>query len=232
LPIPASQSLTDDPDKTPGSSVADVVAALEFDILFGRLKPRERLTEDALMARFGAKRHLVRKALEELEKMGVVVRAPMRGATVRDFTAQEVEEVYELRDLLQARAVERMPLPCSPEHVGKLKRIQREHDAAVASGDLRQVDRINDIFHRVFFSVSGNKLLEDAIQHYMQLTRAMRIYPIADPQTLEKLRCQHWAMIAALEACDRPLLLRLSAEHLQPSKAAYLAVRRSIPDTP
>jgi DNA-binding GntR family transcriptional regulator len=60
----------------------------------------------------------------------------------------------------------------------------------------------------------------------------MRGYPIADPETLEKLRGQHWAMIRALEAGDRPLLLTLSAAHLQPSKAAYLAVRRSIPDRP
>ena len=37
------------------------MSALEFDILFGRLKPRERLIEDVLMQRFGAKRHAVRQ---------------------------------------------------------------------------------------------------------------------------------------------------------------------------
>jgi DNA-binding GntR family transcriptional regulator len=210
--------------------VAAVVAALEFDILFGRLKPRERLVEDALMMRFGARRNVIRKALEDLERMGVVVRAVGRGAAVRDFTAQEVEEVYELRDLLQSRAVERMPLPTPPGHIDQLKAIQRQHDAAVVAGDLREVDKVNDAFHRVFFSICGNKLLIDAIAHYIHLTRAMRVYPIADPGTLSKLRDQHWAMIAALEAGDRSLLLQLSAQHLQPSKAAYLAVRRSIPD--
>jgi DNA-binding GntR family transcriptional regulator len=212
------------------ASAAEVVRALEFDILFGRLKPRERLVEDALMARFGAKRHVVRKALDELEKLGVVVRAPNRGAAVRDFTAKEVEEVYELRELLQARAVARMALPGTPDHVSELKRIQKEHDDAVAAGDLRRVDQVNDTFHRVFFEACGNRLLAEAIAHYMQLTRAMRVYPIADAVALEKLRDEHWAMIRALEAGDRPLLLRLVAQHLQPSKAAYLAVRRSIPD--
>lgn len=214
------------------ASVAAVVRALEFDILFGRLKPRERLVEDAVMARFGAKRHVVRRALEELEKLGVVVRAPNRGAAVRDFTAQEVEEVYELRELLQARAIERMQLPSSEEHVAELATIQREHDAAVAAGDLRRVDQVNDAFHRALFGACGSQLLADAIAHYMQLTRAMRVYPIADPKTLAKLRDEHWAMIRALATGDRPQLLRLCAEHLQPSKAAYLAVRKSIPDLP
>lgn len=211
--------------------VPDVVGALEFDILFGRLKPRERLIEDALMLRFGAKRHVVRRALDELVKLGVVVRAPSRGAAVRDFSAQEVEEVYELRDLLQGHAVQRMPLPVGPEHIAKLKQIQEQHDHAVAAADLRLVDQVNDEFHRVFFSVCGSALLCDAITRYMQLTRAMRVYPIADPQTLAKLRDEHWAMIRALEAGDRARLLRLCSQHLQPSKAAYLAVRRSIPDT-
>jgi DNA-binding GntR family transcriptional regulator len=137
----------------------DVVDAVEFDILLGRLKPRERLLEDALMARFNAKRHTVRKALEELERIGVVVRAPMRGAAVRDFTAEEVEEVYELRELLQARAVERMVLPCSCAHIEELKQIQREHDAAVAAGDLRMVDKINDKFHRVFSQFAATDCL-------------------------------------------------------------------------
>jgi DNA-binding GntR family transcriptional regulator len=211
--------------------VPEVVGALEFDILFGRLKPRERLTEDSLMLRFGAKRHVVRRALDELVKLGVVVRAPSRGAAVRDFTAQEVEEVYELRELLQGHAVQRMPLPVSRDHIERLKQIQKQHDLAVAASDLRLVDQVNDEFHRVFFSVCGSKLLCDAITQYMQLTRAMRVYPIADPHALTKLRDEHWAMIRALKAGDRAELLSLCSQHLQPSKAAYLAVRRSIPDT-
>ena len=206
----------------------DVVRALEFDILFGRLKPRERLVEDALMARFGAKRHVVRRALDELERMGIVVRAPNRGAAVRDFSAQEVEEIYELRELLQRRAVERMKLPASADLVAALTAVQGRHDAAVAAGDLRAVDQVNDEFHRLFFAACGSRLLAEAIGHYAHLSRAMRVYPMVDPPTLARLRDEHWAMIRALEAGDREALARLVAQHLQPSKAAYLQVRRSM----
>lgn len=209
-------------------TVGEVVRALEFDILFGRLKPRERLVEDHLMARFKAKRHAVRRALDELERMGVVVRAPNRGAAVRDFTAQEVEEIYELRELLQRQAAQRIPLPGDGALVAGLSEIQRRHDAAVAANDLRLVDQVNDAFHKLFFSACGNRHLAEAIAHYYQLTRAMRVYPIADPASLAKLRDEHWAMIRALEAGEREALTRLVVQHLQPSKAAYLAVRRAI----
>jgi DNA-binding GntR family transcriptional regulator len=209
-------------------TVGTVVRALEFDILFGRLRPRERLVEDALMARFDVKRHVIRRALDELERIGVVVRARNRGATVRDFTAQEVENVYELRELLQRHAAERMPLPGDAGHVAALKEIQSRHDAAVAAGDLRTVDQVNDVFHGAFFSVCGNRQLAEAIAHYMQLTRAMRVYPMANPVSLAKLRDEHWAMIKALEEGDRAALVALVVQHLQPSKLAYLAMRRVV----
>jgi DNA-binding GntR family transcriptional regulator len=206
----------------------EVIRALEFDILFGRLKPRERLVEDVLMARFGAKRHIVRRSLDELERMGIVVRMPNRGAAVRDFTAQEVEEVYELRELLQRQAVERMPLPVSQDHIAALREIQERHDTAVRAADLRTVDQVNDAFHRQFFAACGNSHLADAIAHYAHLTRAMRVYPMLDPDMLAKLRDEHWAMIHALEREDREALKLLVVQHLQPSKAAYLKVRREL----
>lgn len=206
--------------------VSEVVQALEFDILFGRLRPRERLVEDALMARFGSKRYIVRRALDELVRMEIATRAPNRGVTVRDFSAQEVEEIYELRELLQRRAAERIPLPMDADYVATLREVQARHDAAVAAADLRAVDHINDAFHRAFFSACGSQHLADAIAHYAHLTRAMRVYPMVDPQTLARLRDEHWAMIAALERGDRQALVRLVVDHIQPSKAAYLRIRR------
>jgi DNA-binding GntR family transcriptional regulator len=214
-----------------GPSVDDVVRALEYDILFGRLKPRERLVEDAFIGRFGAKRHTVRRALDELARIGIVVRTPNRGAMVRDFSAQEVEEIYELRELLQRRAVERMPLPPDAHHLAALERVQRQHDAAVAANDLRVVDQVNDEFHRLLFSTCGNAHLIGAIAHYAHLSRAMRVYPMSDPATLAKLRDEHWAMIEALRAGHRTMLLGLVERHIQPSKTAYLAVRQAMGHT-
>jgi hypothetical protein len=75
--------------ETPGSELNGalrlIVDELETDIVFGRLLSRERLVEDELVTRFGAKRHIVRQALGELERMGLVNRARNRGAAVADF---------------------------------------------------------------------------------------------------------------------------------------------------
>ena len=57
-----------------------IAAALEEDIVFGWLKPRERLVEQDIMDRLEARRHVVRTALEILENKGLVE----RGATYRN----------------------------------------------------------------------------------------------------------------------------------------------------
>lgn len=224
----APQSRSRSPDGDAGPSMDDLVRSLEFDILFGRLRPRERLVEDILIERFGAKRHVVRQALVELERMGIVVRAPNRGAAVRDFSAQEVEEIAELREVLQRQAARRMALPASPRLIAQLERIQRRHDAAVASRDPRAIDEANERFHKAFFQACGNRHLSNAIAHYAYLSRAMRLYPLVDPPLLETLRGEHWAMIAALREGDRRTLERLAVDHIQHSKKIYLAVRGSV----
>jgi DNA-binding GntR family transcriptional regulator len=212
--------------------VSELVSALEFDILFGRLKPRERLVEDVLMQRFNAKRHAVRQALTELEHIGIVTREPNRGAAVRDFSAQEVEEICELREILQRRAAQRMPLPAEPALIARLTEIQGRHDKAVARRDPRAIDRANEEFHHAFFAACGSAHLAAAIERYAYLTRAMRLYPLVNRELLEHLRRQHWAMIDALKAADRKALMALVVDHIQPSKRMYLEVRRGLESTP
>ena len=212
--------------------VSDLVSALEFDILFGRLKPRERLIEDVLMQRFNAKRHAVRQALADLEHIGIVTREPNRGAAVRDFSAQEVEEICELREILQRRAAQRMPLPAAEALIACLTEIQGRHDKAVARRDPRAIDRANEEFHHAFFAACGSAHLAAAIERYAHLTRAMRLYPLVDRELLEHLRRQHWAMIDALKAADRKALMALVVDHIQPSKRMYLEVRRGLESVP
>src|SRR5919109_3285877 len=69
-----------------------IARALEEDIIFGRLAPGTRLTEDNLLARFSVTRHFARQALVQLEAMGVVVRERNKGAKVRSLTPAEVQE--------------------------------------------------------------------------------------------------------------------------------------------
>lgn len=212
-------------DTDHGSELEHVVRQLEFDILFGHLRPRERLVEDALMRRFGVKRHVVRQALAALDRMGIVTRTPNRGAAVRDFSAQEVEEITEVRETLHRQAIARMELPADAGLLHDLVALQQQHDKAVAARDPRRIDSVNEAFHARLFSACGNSQLSSAIAHYAYILRATRLYPLVDARLLETLRREHWAMIEALRTGQRERLQTLVAGHIQHSKRIYLQAR-------
>jgi len=69
-----------------------LVAALQEDIVLGRLAPGTRLVEEELAERFRTKRHVLREAFIELERFGLIERKPNRGASVRQLTPDDVSE--------------------------------------------------------------------------------------------------------------------------------------------
>ncbi|MEP9379967.1 GntR family transcriptional regulator [Aquabacter sp. CN5-332] len=201
---------------------AEILRRLEEDIIFGRLAPGSRLVEDTLMARYGASRHYIRQALVQLERNGVVRREKNVGATVCSYSAEEVRQIYEVREMLTRQAALKIPLPAAPELIGRLKEIQAEYCRHADAGDLRGIHETNDAFHIMLFSGCGNAYLVRTLQDYMGLTLPMRAKNLADREGLLLSRRQHDTMIELLQGTDSWALAQLCVDHMQYSKADYL----------
>ena len=94
------------------AKAADIVLEqLEFDILSGVFRPRERLVESDLLHRYQATRGTIRKILKELEYKQLVRHFPNRGATVAEPTKKEMEDIYNTRILLESYAIDHLPTP-------------------------------------------------------------------------------------------------------------------------
>ncbi|KFC74807.1 Transcriptional regulatory protein [Bosea sp. LC85] len=200
-----------------------VADALEEEIVLGWLLPRQRLIEEDIAARLEVKRHVVREALAELERVGLVERVPNKGAAVRLLEPREVRQIYSVREALETLAAEQIPLPADSEIVSRLQAIQGRHAAAVAAADARAAFRANMAFHETLFAACGNAHLVELIQMMAQKVHGARSITAASPSHLARACAEHWAMIAALEAGDRARLVQLCRDHLGPSRDAYIA---------
>jgi DNA-binding GntR family transcriptional regulator len=200
----------------------EIVPALEEDIIFGRLRPGARLTEDALLARFPVTRHLVRQALFKLESKGILVRKRNRGAMVRLLSPAEVKQIYAVRELLQRQAALWMPLPAPPELIDRLTAIHEEYCRDLEAGYLRGVHEANDRFHLTLFGACGNRYLVQTIEQYMHYSLAVRAKSMGSPETLSVSRDQHRPIIEVLKGTDNWVLAQLCVDHQQPSKLSYL----------
>ncbi|WP_439514903.1 GntR family transcriptional regulator [Oceanibaculum nanhaiense] len=203
-----------------------IVQRIEEDIVFGRLHPRERLVEEALAERFGVKRHIVREALADLERRGLIERFRNRGAMVKAYTPEEVEQLYAVRALLETSCAEMLPLPMDPARLAELEALQDEHDSAVAAQDLPRIFRLNVQFHRVLYAGCGNPYLAGVIDEFAQKTHAIRFYSVVQPETIAYARDDHRAILQAIRDGDRQSLMAICRRHLMPSKEAYIDAYR------
>lgn len=207
---------------TRDASQSEIVRRIEEDIIFGRFAPGSRLVEDVLMAHYGASRHFIRQALAQLERTGIVRREKNVGATVCSYSAEEVRQIYEVREMLTRQAALLIPLPAPDALVQKLKAVQERYVHFAQAGDLRGIHETNDEFHVTLFSACGNPYLVKSLQDYMGLTLPMRAKNLADREGLELSCRQHDMMIELLRGRDQWALSQLCIEHMQPSKSDYL----------
>lgn len=204
-----------------GDAANPVVERVREDILFGRLLPRERLVEDDLIARLGATRHAVRTALQALVRDGLVTHLPNRGAQVRDFPADEVEEITAMREWLHAEAARRLRLPVPTPLLHRLEALQEAHADAVAAGDVSRTHRENEAFHATLYGACGNRYLAASIEQHARLSLPFRCHALADPALAELARDEHAAMLDAIRGGDRDALVRLCVGHTRFAKRTY-----------
>ncbi len=149
-----------------------VLAAVRRAILSGVLGPGARLRQEELADVFGTSRIPVREALRALEYEGLVTSEPHRGFTVTALDADDVEEVYDLRILLESEAV-RLALPLlTDEDLEDLEQLfQAMQSAATSDEQLASRER----FYIRLYSVTGRPRLVGLILRLRQeVARVLR----------------------------------------------------------
>ena len=200
---------------------ATVIEAIKSDIILGHLRPREHLVEDDIILKFATSRHVVRAALVGLEAMGLITLRRNRGAVVRDFSVQQVEDIYDVRMILQAEAARRLPMPADAAAIDDLKKIHADYCRAHDEGHLLEVNVLNDAFHRRIWATCPNQYLADTIEKLWIETTGIRWYGVGDPALLVHSRRDHERMIEQLETGDRDGFVALSVTHILPPFEAF-----------
>jgi DNA-binding GntR family transcriptional regulator len=149
-----------------------VLSALREAILSGVLEPGARLRQEELADLFGTSRIPVREALRALEYEGLVSSEPHRGFTVTALDADDVEEVYDLRILLESHAL-RLALPLlTDEDLADVEQLYLEMtNATDPDAELAARER----FYIRLYSVTGRPRLVGLIVRLRQeVARALR----------------------------------------------------------
>ena len=136
-----------------------ICEALRREIVYGTLSPNEHLKEARLAEHFGCTRGPIREALNKLEQQGFVALVPNQGATVKEPSADEVRDFYNLLAVIEGKAVEWATPLMHPKDIDRLKKINRSLKKVLEAKE-RVVEEwipLNLEFHRLFRERCGNE---------------------------------------------------------------------------
>jgi len=197
-----------------------VYQRIEDMIVNGVAKPGDRLPETELATVFEVSRGPVREALQLLECDGWVEVRPRHGAIVRRRSAREIEELLEVRRLLEVNAAHMAARDATGERRAELKRLQREARKAARSKNVEALLRANQAVHDAFTHACANAVLDEIVH---SLGRRLRWYT-KRPTIGERAHAvldEHETIAAAILAHDPPGAARAMEAHIRNDWAAY-----------
>lgn len=142
---------------SPASLTEEAHRQLRDDIIQGRIRPNQRLIAADLAERLEISRTPIREALQLLAAEGLVV-GVKRGYMVREHTADEIREIYEIRAALEGMAARLVAERGTDEDILAIEKIGA-HDDALANSPRTDLVRLNKLFHRAIVDAASNARL-------------------------------------------------------------------------
>ena len=126
-----------------------VYEELKMQILTGAIVPGTRMMEVELANQIGVSRTPIREAIRKLEKEGLVVIEPRRGAYASQISTKDMVEILEVRQNMEGLAAFFAASRMQPEQLDDLKEVAEKYNRAVADGNMEDMITYDTRFHRI-----------------------------------------------------------------------------------
>ena len=153
---------------------------LQRDILTGKLKNGQKLTEQVICEEYNVSRTPVREALRQLESEGLVENILNRGSFVVGLSKQDFEDMFELRKIYEIQAVKWAIERITEEEMDALDETFEFMEFYTLRNDIDKMLTINEGFHQIIYEASHNRMLQQfcsSYQTYMKYLRKDEEYP-------------------------------------------------------
>jgi DNA-binding GntR family transcriptional regulator len=205
------------PDLEPLSETllgARAYRALWNDIVRGRIEFGAQLRPDTIAEQLDISTTPVREALHRMETDGLIVKLPYRGWFVREFSEQEVRELYEMRAALESFSVKLACKRITDEELAWLREHQRLGEAALKTGDMEEYRIYNRDLHAAVMESARNAYLSSAMGQLTlqsQVLMAKTIRLVGRPSRAIE---EHRDLIELIAARDERAAQALMEQHI------------------
>ena len=222
------EALPPELQRSPPESLSDyALRSIREDLIEGRLVPGQRITTEGLAQNLQISHVPVREALRYLEAEGHLERGARSRVIVAPVTAEEAEEIYRLREILESE-VHREAVPRMTERdFEELELHFAEMEAAIAAGDNASFARANRRFHFVPFERSGMKWMLRFLNIVWDAAARYQTSLFRESGWEQDLQRHHRLILDAMRRGDTDAVNELMNEHRRVTVEA--ARHRTVP---
>jgi DNA-binding GntR family transcriptional regulator len=189
----------------PSTTAQHALERLRHAIVAGELRPGDRVRQEEVAARLGVSIAPVREALRVLEQEGQVSYRPRRGYFVTELRIEDLEEIYDLRRVLEERAARHALPALDDDAVARIELAAKDCERAVRLGDVAGELEANRRFHLSLLEAGEQPHTLRLIRLLWDSTEAYRALYYNSPQERREALRAHERILQAvrLRSADR-----------------------------
>jgi len=207
--------------QTMQESVADMIRDL---ILSGKLEPGMRLTQNQLAEQLGVSRTPVREALQKLASEGLVTFSPYKGASVAEFSAAELVDIYSIRIALEGYCARLAAAQITDEQLEQLEALFAKMKKEYKREDRWQLLAANREFYVVLYAIPNQPRLYELTMKYLDMADPYRRMALAQERYFTHIIEGHEKFLDILRRRDPDAMERLLRTQMEEIRAMLLEV--------
>ena len=201
----------------------NIYEAVRDRITYGELHPGERLVEADLVREFKSSRSPVREALRLLESEGLITAENHKGIYVSKLSVKDIEEIYDLRCLLESYAARLTAQQANKATVARLTGLHHKLKRAAEKIDLEQWLTNNTLFHECIDESCGNQNLISMVQTLKRRIYRYKYMVVRIPDLLVTYIEQHHKILEAISKGNGKMAEKYMRQHLEFVKKTLLS---------
>lgn len=193
----------------------EITETLRAAVISGELRPGVVYSAPRLAGQFGVSATPVREAMLDLANEGLVDIVRNKGFRVTELSEEDLDELSELRALIEVPTVRRIAAAGVPRDVlDELRTLATEIEAAAARGDLIAHVTADLEFHLLLLAQAGNRRLVETVRSLRARSRLYGLRALADRDALVPSAHEHVELLDLLAAGDAPGAEDLMRRHV------------------
>jgi len=199
-----------------------VFEGLREAIITQALKPGERLMESELAAELGVSRTPIREAIHKLELEGFVYVLPRKGAFVAEISLKDIQEIYEIRTILEGLASSLAAVRATSEEIEEMERCLLRESNLLESEDINATVAEDVNLHNAIYRAARNERLVNTLNILREQIYRMRVASTALPGRKKKSLEMHRKIVEAISERKPDLARELAEKHMRFAQEAMI----------